>query len=206
MPQGFTFLKFIKVLVIFGFALVIESKIRGAVFAEQEFLSGTNLVEKLGQNFVVSKSLWDFVTFDRLVSVATERKYFLHPSIVFFKYFHWQLSVVDSSHTALDELSFKSVFVLSNSFMGEFHGLVVWALNFIPHEPLDIFTAALDIFEYVVHCLARIGCLLTRFVDECRKLLPLAPVQQINIHQIDESSAILQLFLRFIKLLIQALK
>lgn len=205
-PKRFALLQLKEVLVVLGLALVVEPQIRGTVLTQQQLLRRADLIEELGEHLVVREGLRDFVALDGLVAIAAECKHLLHTRVVLFQHFDGQLSVVDRAHASLDKFALERVLVLLDHLVRELHGLVVGALNLVPDEALHVLAAALDIFEDVVHGLAGARGLLARLVDQRGELLEFTPVQQVNIHQINEGAAVLKLFLRFVELLVQTLK
>lgn len=83
-PQRFAFLNFKKVLVEVCVALVVEAQVGESVLAQQQLFSRSDLVEELGQDFVVSERLRDLVALHWLVGVATESQNFLDSRIIGF--------------------------------------------------------------------------------------------------------------------------
>ena len=84
--------------------------------------------------------------------------------------------------------------------MRELNLLVVSSVDFVPDKPIDVFAGNLYFMVNASHRELAIACLLFAVIDDLGQLLKLFPPKQLNVHQVDQGTAVLQLFARLIEL------
>ena len=108
------------------------------------------------------------------------------------------LSVVDRAHTLRVEFSLKRGLLLLDHFMWQFYLLVVSAINLVPHEAVDVLTRPPHIAVDLFHGILTVLALAMACVDQAGELMQLISLQEPDVHQVDQRTAVFQLLASFI--------
>ena len=159
-----------EVLVVVFVRQVIESQVTWQVFTEEEFFSGADLVEELGEDFVVRKLLGGLVVLHREVLVSAVGDFLDDAGLVDLEYFDGLLAVVDVPDPPVLELLFQGGLLLLDVGVGELDGGVIGggAVDLVPDEAKDVFGVAVDVFEHLAEAFLRFQAFLAALVyDVC---------------------------------------
>ena len=193
-------------MVVFGVGQVVETEVGSCIFRQQKFFGCTDLVEKLGQFLEVGENSGHSVAFDGCVLIGAVGKHFYHAGWILLNHFDWLFPVMNIAHTSVIELTFEAGFLCTHQLMRQLKVFVFSSTNFIPDKSKYIFRAALDRPKNVLHGLLRLKTLLMRIIQYLGQTLELFMLQKLDVHHIDQSAAVFQLFRGLIKLRRQVLK
>ena len=82
--------------------------------------------------------------------------------------------------------------------MWQFYLLVVSAINLVPYEAVDVLARSSHIAVDLFHGVLTFFALAMARVDQAGELVQLIPLQEPDVHQVDQRTAVFQLLPSFI--------